>query len=442
MKKYLPYTVLAMILAPGFALAALTISDWRYVKAIQLPDISTPQYVKTTLDSDVYSAGNLNDVRIINGQGIEVPYQLLAQEYVRNSSYNSRTLNNSTDASGRTSFVVDLGTSGAIHNQVAIDNSSLNYRRQVSIYASDTFLSDSSSGWKLLLNNGYIYKFSDSRVNLIVEGNTVSYPQNSSRFIKVVISSGSEGAVAVRDAAVSKQESQELLSKVISARATIENDGKNSSTVLTFDLGSSGIFTNNITLAASDSNFSRRVVVESSVDGSSWNYLTQGYISHLETPLFTGGSLSLSYSEMKARYIRATVFNENDQPLSLQNTAHFVSPVRSIVFRADPSASYSLYYGNPTIAPPHYDLSRIFQYLETDSFTLATLGLRSLNEKYIPPPPPTIPYTESHKYLLNSALVLLVVLIGVMVYFYLRKTVVKKAVPLDGHDKPSNFVKL
>ena len=413
------------------------LSDWQYVKSIQLPVIADAQYVKLALDSDVSAVGDFSDIRIV-GAGQETPYQLLSQDFAPQSPFSSRVINNSSDVSGRTSFVLDSGSSGTIHNHVLIDTLSANYRRQVSVYASDNLLEGDSS-WKLLTNKGYIYKFTDERAALTVIGNAVAYPQNSSRYIKVVISAGSEGAILVGSASVTKQEIQELLSKSVSSTGTIGSDKNN--TVLTFDLGSVGVFTNEITLAAIDPNFSRRVVIESSNDAVNWDYVAQGYISHLQTPLFAGGSLSISYPERKARYVKATVFNDNDQPLSFSNTAQFTSPIRSLVFKANPGISYSLYYGNPSATAPRYDLSRIFQYLETNSFAQASLGGQSLNTKYVPPPPPTVPFTESHKYLLNTLLVLLVILSGVMVYFYLRKTVVKQDGSIDGPEKPSNFVK-
>lgn len=438
MKKFLTFATFSLVALPVLVLADFDLTNWQYEKNIQVPALGSAQYVRLPLDSDVSAGRDFRDVRVINSSGVETPYQLILEEYV--SKYaRGVLLNNSTDSQGRTSFVLDLGASGVIHNQISIETLTSDYRRQVSVYSADSLLADSSSGWRLLTDKGYIFKFSDETADFRASGNLVTYPKNTSRYLRVVIGSGSEGAIKVLWATVVRQEARTNLLRDLEISGSIGNDQNNKATVLSFDLGSAGIFTSKVSLKTNNKNFSRRVIVESSNDGVVWNFLSQGYISQLQTPLFSGGSLTIQYPEIKARYVRVKVFNQDDQALSFEASASFKSSVYAVIFEAQQNLTYKLYYGNSHATTPHYDLSRLFQYLETDGLAEAKLGSSVLNSSYVPPAPPVVPFTESNKYLLNGLLVVLVIAIGGLIFFYLRKTVRINKTP-DQPDGPSNFV--
>ena len=405
MKKTILFALFSLSLSPVALFADFEVSNWKYEKQINAPALVDTQYVRLPLDSDVSSAGDFKGIRIINEKNIEIPYQLIKEEYISKSS-GGVLINNSTDSQGRSYFTIDLGVSGQIHNQILVQTQSSNYRRQVSVYASDTLLPESSSAWKLLTDKGYIYKFTDQSVGLNVAGNLFFYPKSTARYVKVVIGAGPEGAIAVSGAQVFQQEVRTNISRDMEIRGSVGDDVTNKATVLTFDLGSTGVFTNEVTVSTREKNFNRRVILESSNDGLTWNYLSQGFISYLETSLFSGGSLSLNYPEVMARYIRLKVFNQDDQPLSFETKAKFKGPVYSVVFQSNPAQDYRLFYGNSTASKPFYDLARLFQYLEVDTMTEATLGRQLENQKYVPPAPPKVPFTESNKYLLNVSFII------------------------------------
>jgi hypothetical protein len=82
---------------------------------------------------------------------------------------------------------------------------------------------------------------------------------------------------------------------------------------------------------------------------------------------------------------------------------------RTLCFDATPGASYTVYYGDPTLAAPRYDYATLFT--PEANAARAALGPERDNPDYRPRPDER-PFTEKHPGLLWTALVLVVVLLG------------------------------
>ncbi|MDO8430408.1 MAG: hypothetical protein Q7S72_00240, partial [Candidatus Taylorbacteria bacterium] len=65
-------------------------------------------------------------------------------------------------------------------------------------------------------------------------------------------------------------------------------------------------------------------------------------------------------------------------------------------------------------------INSLSSYIDQGNLPLATVGSEIVNPKYIAPAPPVIPFTESHKILLNIVLAVLVVLLGLGISWYLH----------------------
>lgn len=391
-------------------------SDWQFKKTIRVPQASSGQYVQVTIDKQIYAKSpNLADLRVVDSTGTEVPYQLVVKDSTgADQYYPSRLLDVSTSG-GQTNFTLDLGSRGSIHDRIIIETPSSNFRRQVSVYASDT-----NSNWKLLTDTGYIYNFYDTRVNFNAGSGEVRYPQSTARYIHVVIGSGEGSTVSVSGAQVYRYDTRQAQEEGLSVPLFVSQNTEEKSTELTADLGAP-VPTHSITLGATDSNFSRRVVIQASDDNASWRLVGQGYIFKVATSLFTGSELKISYPETAARYIRAIVFNEDNRALGFNTSASFQSVIRTIIFQTEPNTNYTLYYGSQAAYSPRYDFARIFQYIESENIPQATLGGAEENASYVAPAAPVVPFTDKYPYVLNTALVLLVLIILVFLFFYARK---------------------
>jgi len=100
--------------------------------------------------------------------------------------------------------------------------------------------------------------------------------------------------------------------------------------------------------------------------------------------------------------------NGDDAPLALQSV-RLQMLERTLCFDATPGASYTVYYGDPTLAAPRYDYATLFT--PEANAARAALGPERDNPDYRPRPDER-PFTEKHPGLLWTALVLVVVLLG------------------------------
>ncbi len=410
-----------VIFSPFLVYAEFIKTAWQFKKEISVPILLDPTYVKATLDREVLSGSHLqNDIRIIDNNGEEVPYQLVVETGSVEQGYYPAKMYNLVSLSGQTMFALDLGATGLIHNQVVINAVSLNFKKQVSVYASDVPLGHNDNGWRLLTDRGYIFNVTDDRANFSANGTTIAYPQSTSRFVRVVIGAGEGGLTTVSQATVYRSEVNEGEEQVVRYPFAIIQNSKEKSTELMVDFGTQGIASREISLVTSDTNFSRRAVVQVSANGLSWRLINEGSVSVTALKSFSGSQLSISYPESHERYLRVIVFNYDNKPVNFIDYADVRSTIRAVVFEAKPEVKYNLYYGNASVSAPLYDIGRLFRYIDTNDFIKAVLGGQATNTEFVPKALPILPFTERYPYLLNITLAVLVIVIGVFLFFYLR----------------------
>lgn len=422
MKRF--FLVALFIVTPLFAAADFTASVWQYERPIALPSSSEQGYVRLKLDRAVAAGSSgFKDVRVIEGESREVPYQFSVETAeVRAQYLASEVLDTVVDSLGRLEFILDLGQNGTLHSRLHIETGSPNYKRQVSVFAAPTLLPHSSPEWNLLTDKGYIFKFTDPVTKFSTDSGEVAYPQNSSRYLRVVIENGPEGALSLQRGSVYRYEISSAKEETETLPADVLERKNEQTTEVVVDMGASGIPTHNITLFVNDrGNFSRSAYLFGSADGQSWSRVGQGYLSRIETAKWSGGNLSIDYPESTYRFYKVSIQNFDDAPLDVGRRVEVTHILRTVVFEAQAGKSYRLYYGNPAAYTPRYDLARYFEYLETTSLPEARLGAARENASYVAPAPPVVPFTERNKVPLNITLALLVLLVATLIGWYLWK---------------------
>lgn len=403
------------------AYATFDLTSWQYSRSIET--MVTSGIVKAFLPTNISWVGSdFSDVRVVDEQGGEVPFMFTRNITSSIPTVATRLLDVSTQNDNSTRFIADTGQSGIVRTNIGITTSAPNFRRQVSVYASNSLIALDDSRWSLVTNNGYIFKFTDPNTSYVSGKDFVDFSANTSRYFKIVISSGSEGTVGVIGASV--QGSVFVNTQTYSKQLPIIvfNNLKKKTTEVTIDL-SDGYLTNSVTLYPTDLNYSRRVVIEVANDLNldlPWKYIGEGSISHISTSVFQGSSNRINFSEQRSRYIRISIVNDDNPPLFLAPKSLIEGSILAIIFEVRPSKNYSLYYGNSQARQPQYDISRISSYIEEKSLPLANISAEIENPSYVPPKGPIVPYTESHKGLLNGILVLVVIVIGGGILIYLR----------------------
>ncbi len=441
MKNYFGKLIVASVLIFMFGIlpanASFSISEWPYYSDIETS--GSAGMVKIVLPENVsWQTDDLYDLRVADEKGVEVPYVYTKNIKPSVPIETSIVLNAVTASDGSTKQVIDTQKSGAIKSSINLIPDQANFRRQVILYASDTLLPMDDVRWSLVSNSGFVFSFTDP-VSGNRQGKTwIDFPANTARFFKVIVSSGEEGPVLIKSATVHGDVNISLPKYSEEYPVNIFNNPNKKATEIIVDLGVYGMFSDSITLKTKDANYLRKVIVETSNSSStegSWRYINQSSISSISTSIFKGSSNTVYYPEQRARYIRLTVVNDDNQPLSISNTVTVTGPVFEIVFDAKNNSDYRVFFGSGFAQRPEYDISRFASYIEVSKLPSITVDRILSNSSYIAPKPPTVPFTESNKWLLNTVLVLVVVLIAVGIAIYLRKYLIKQK-DMD----PGNFI--
>ena len=182
-----------------------------------------------------------------------------------------------------------------------------------------------------------------------------------------------------------------------------------------------GFPANGIELDIPQRNFHRRVSLEGSNDLTSWR-IVQGNetLYDFDTPKFVGSNLSISFGESSVP-VSPDHYRQRRQSTTAGGRRTRSGFVRKLVFSADPAQSYRLYYGNPDVSAPSYDLERVFPYLVTERLPVAALGPHTRNPAFAVPAPPPTPFTERYPWLLPAIVAIAALLIGAFLASIVRQ---------------------
>lgn len=391
---------------------------WRYFKEIKFEKSpQANQLVKVTLDQDVFAHtnNNLSDLRIISNTGQEVPYKLIIEKatFSEKNIYPIKILNNSVDPNRDNLFIVDFGQSGLLNSQLKVLTSSENFQRQAEIAGGDDL-----ENWHILKTDAYIFDYTNSQAHFNAQETSIDYPENAYRYIQVKIFTSGEAPLKINGAQVSKITKNEAKEMTITPGYQISQ--VNRTTQIILDLEKRGWPTGAIILAIAEENFNREVIIYESNDQTNWHLLTQGYIFNYQTPKFKGANLTVSYPESSTRYLKVEIYNGDNQPLTI-NGFSLKTTLRNVAFQYAPDTNYLLYYGNKNTSSPEYDLEKFFGYLDADNTASALLTIEQENHLFKIPKQPKSPLTERLPYLLPLILIATVLILGILVFRFLKK---------------------
>lgn len=255
-------------------------------------------------------------------------------------------------------------------------------------------------------------------IDLELSANAVSQDLDD---LRIADTAGEEAGYAI----VSDASGSAAMTAPASIQDRREGDGK-SSTVIRVEFEGRGVLTGSLELLPlSTENFSRRMVVEISQDGKQWTPVAERVISQIDAEGEMERSLAVSYSLVRAKHIRATIFNEDSRPISFAPEIRFFSPRRTIVFAAHPDGVYAAYFGNALASAPAYDIDEILPRIRLDLLPRALLGPTEANPGFIEERSTTA--LERSGATLNVLFVALSALIFLVLVFVLRNAIMRRA---------------
>lgn len=365
----------AAVLLAGTHVAAAqpprdTPSVWAFRKPVTLPALPQAGFVELRLDADVYrdASPTLADLRVRDAYGADVGYALRRRERVgAESTRDAAMLDLVTTPQGAVRFTLDAGTGRIVHNRVrlTIRDQARNFRVPVRVETADD-----GRTWQLARESGFVYR---------VEGETkaadtsVSYPTSTARWLRVTV--GAErgkplplAGAALAIAATREREEERVASSLVER----DEESMRRTTRLVIDLRARRPV-DRLELDVAERNFHRVVLIEASDDRKAWRWTGSCAISAVDTGAVRERLTSARFPETTARYLRLTIQNLDDRPLSVTNARVFAVK-RTLVFEAAPGRAYVLDYGNPSATAPRYDVARAMTYLGGQKLPEATLG--------------------------------------------------------------------
>lgn len=365
----------AAVLLAGTHVAAAqpprdTPSVWAFRKPVTLPALPQAGFVELRLDADVYrdASPTLADLRVRDAYGADVGYALRRRERVgAESTRDAAMLDLVTTPQGAVRFTLDAGSGRIVHNRVR-----LTIRDQARYFRVPVRVETADDGrtWQLARESGFVYR---------VEGETkaadtsVSYPTSTARWLRVTV--GAErgkplplAGAALVIAATPEREEERVASSLVER----DEESMRRTTRLVIDLRARRPV-DRLELDVAERNFHRVVLIEASDDRKAWRWTGSCAISAVDTGTVRERLTSARFPETTARYLRLTIQNLDDRPLSVTNARVFAVK-RTLVFEAAPGRTYVLDYGNPSATAPRYDVARAMTYLGGQKLPEATLG--------------------------------------------------------------------
>ena len=402
--------------------ADFSLRDWRYIKPIELPtDIQGESLVELLPDSEVFagSAPGLGDLRIIAGDGAEVPYMLEVGGGERKQTPFSVALLDKGYVPGLyTIFTADLGRSGILHNEIAFDTPAANFRRTAIVETSQD-----GDTWIQVVDQ-QVYDFTVKERNFTTRDTHVKYPDTTARHVRVQVTDEGEGPLEITGATVFLVKETPAREILWPASLQTTRDGPRRATVIELDLSGGGIPTSRLVIRVAGVNFYRQVTIEASTDRKAWSTIkSKAAIYSYDTPKFVGKDLIVTFNEVTSRYIRLVIHDEDSPPLDIQGVDLW-GIQRRLVFEADSSQSYAIYYGNVDARRPSYDIERIFPYLDTEELLRSQLGAQAISPHFVEK---KLPVSERFPWLLPTVVTVAALLVALILFGVIRQA--RKALP-------------
>jgi hypothetical protein len=387
---------------PGHALAAPW-KHWRYSAAIEVPAIRDSRLVRVVVPERVSRKALpfWPDLRVVDDSGQEVPFVLHARVARGTRVQRSARLMDLThDPGSDTRATLDLGADTDLHNGIEIETPDEEFFARVSVD-----VSPDRRSWRIVQESAPIYRFTSSNLT----GNqTVRYPDNSSRFVRLRISNGAERFLLTSVRAWHLvEEEPELMPVDVSLHA--DAGAPRAESWWTADTMTTGLPVSRVRFDVDQRAFHRPVRVRASDDGKTWRLVGSGEIYRMGSGAGTRDVLHVDFPETHTRFLRVETVNRDDPPLTNARPRLLAIP-RRVVFRAEPGRAYRLLFGNPRGSMPDYELARVTSTVAVETAAAADLGQEATNADYMDP----APWTERHPIVLWSSLIVALLVLGAL----------------------------
>ena len=335
------------------ACADFDATKWRWKATVVIDQPVAGEFARVRISPEALTKAKpgLDDLRIVDDQGIETPYALApTADRVHETEHAPAVYNQTAQTTTHTECVLDIGRTGIQSNQVTLQLDGANFVRRVTVKASDN-----TTHWLILRQGAHIFDFTQVHG---AKHTTVTYPDAIFRFLKITVWNDDHPPLTVRSATIKLRQENRPLGEPRDV-ALLETKQVPNATRMILDLGHESIPSCELTLDATAANFQRRVDVEgrNALDDKldPWRPLGSDIIFSFRTQSFEHKRVRVRYPEALCRYLRITIHNRDGKPLPIAGVS-VSGAVRQALIAFKPGRRYFAWVGSPEAQRPDYDL--------------------------------------------------------------------------------------
>ena len=380
--------ILATTLLVVSVSAQTSLSVWPYYVEVaperadgQIYDLVVPLPVMDKARPD------LADLRLFDATNREIPYAIrIRRDRDEKRDIPTRLFNYGFAGPSTSEVSVDLGEGPGEHNEIEIETNGTNFRRQVVVEGSD-----SGREWRTLSNDGVIFSFASQ--NNVAESQRVSYPASRYRYLRVRVS---------RDPITDRDTPQVTSVKVMMAvrekgwlstwdvpvpSYQLQRNQGAHATVWTLDLGGR-VPCDRLSLDIAEDSFSRPFQVHAIDDPQNLHLIASGDLTRHSGDEKKPRVIYFN-EEQNVRKLRLQITDYSNPTLNI-TSIQASAPARQLVFelKAPVSQPLRLFFGNETVAAPHYDFEKEVAARLSREPVHSRLGNVVSNREYRPEPKP------------------------------------------------------
>ena len=384
-------------------------APWEWSQPIEVAEGATG-LIAVDLPPLAYAAGggSLADVRVIDSAGDERPYVLHVPVERRTREWRTVAVGERSFVPGDfTQLVADVGGS-LPHNVVELQFDDTDFFARVEIA-----VSDDAQLWRVLREQVPVYRFTGAGRG---EATEVAYETSRSRWLRVRLL-GTERRVGYISCRVALELRIPGELRPLGVPAKSDSEG---TTRALFEFDAAALPVSAVDFATARAAFHRRVDVEARSTDGSWRPIGSGQLIRQRVGVGDDGPvlherLRVTFPETRERHWRVTIHNGNDPPID-DLAPQLLGVPRRVVFEP-PGAQARLIYGNPRAALPVYEIARLVSDAELRAAQRTSLGAVERNAGWVSGEP----WSERHPWLLGTALVAALALLGLLALRALRR---------------------
>jgi len=367
---------IGIAVAPLPSRAALPVPPgWEYAQELSIP---APGLVELALPPAALdqALGGLEDVRIIDGAGREVPYLFREKPRLPVRTEAVATEISQSGVEDATVAVYRTAAAGTV-DTITLRTPARDFIKPVTVEASDD-----RTRWRPLAIRYPVFRQADGSERLAIRVAPGRYP-----YLRITVGDARERPIPLASVTTYQTPPESAAAEVVTvALDAVATSGTR--TRLLLNLPARHLSPRRIVLDPDDPVFSREVAVavRTTVDGEAREQVIAS--SRIHRVSLAGVSRSevlsipLSAQPLAGRTLVVTVENGDSPPLSLRQPVRVTFELPRLRFSARPGERYALAVGNRQAKPPRYDLAALPALGELPAVALAIPGRLERNPAF------------------------------------------------------------